>query len=56
MDMSPASQALGLGLGSNEETEEQRKKRLQAIAQTQQRLGAMSGIALSPAGSALGLS
>jgi hypothetical protein len=51
-DTSPAFQALNIGV--NPESDEERKRRLQAISQSQQRLGAAAGI-MSPAGSSLGL-
>jgi hypothetical protein len=52
MAASPAAQMLGIG--DPVESDDERKKRLQAIAQSQQRLGAAAGI-MSPAGSMLGL-
>jgi hypothetical protein len=52
-NMSPAMQALGIG--DAPESDEERKRRLRAISQSQQRLGAAAGI-MSPAGTMLGLS
>ena len=57
-NLSPAGQALGLG-ANPVETEEERKRRLQALQAAQSgmadRIAAGYGSALSPAGSALGL-
>ena len=58
---SPAGQALGFGAdvagGVPAESEDEKRKRLAAIAVTQAKLGggAANGSALSPAGMALGL-
>jgi hypothetical protein len=62
MPLSPAGQAL-LGTngyaagqpGAPQESEEQKRKRLQALQMTQQRLGGDAGMSLSPAGAMLNL-
>jgi len=63
MPLSPAGQALGLDTsnmgagipGAVTESADQKRKRLQALQVTQQRLGGDAGIALSPAGAMLNL-
>jgi hypothetical protein len=55
--LSPAAQAIGLGDQVGGESDEQRKRRLQSIAASQQRNTPAAGYAaaLSPAGVAVGL-
>jgi hypothetical protein len=63
MPLSAAGTALGLdsgGMGAGipgaaAETADQKKKRLQALQMTQQRLGGDAGMSLSPAGAMLNL-
>lgn len=61
--LSPAATVLGLDSGNMgagipgapQETEEQKRKRLQALQMTQERLGGNAGMSLSPAGAMLNL-
>jgi len=63
MPLSPAGQALGLDTsnmgagipGAVNETADQKRRRLQALQMTQERLGGNAGMSLSPAGALLNL-